>query len=75
VSELITTFYWSVGVLENRTHDKHLPGMQPKIDGILFPWYPRDFDHYPIAPTLPGFFKAEPFACDLVQRTRISMLN
>jgi hypothetical protein len=29
VTELISTFYWSFGVLENRTHNKHLPGIKP----------------------------------------------
>jgi hypothetical protein len=65
VTELISTFYWSVGVLENLTHDKHLPGMKPVIGRILFPWASKDLDHYSITPTLPGFFKAEPSVCDL----------
>jgi len=43
---------WSVGVLENRTHDKHLPGIKPEIDGILFLWRPRALDHYSITPIL-----------------------
>jgi hypothetical protein len=75
VTELISTFYWSVGVLENRTHDRHLPGIKPEIDGILFPWNPRALDHYSNTPPLPGFFKAEPSACDLAQKSRISSLN
>jgi hypothetical protein len=58
---------WSVGVLENRTHDKHLPGIKPEIDGILFLWRPRALDHYSNTPPLPGFFKAEPSVWDLTQ--------
>jgi len=67
--------YWSVGVLENRIHDKHLLVIKPEIDGILFPWRPRALDHYSITPTLPGLFKAEPAVSDLAQRTRISMFD
>jgi hypothetical protein len=43
---------WSVGVLENRTHDIHLPEIKPEIDGILFLWSPRELEHYSITPTL-----------------------
>jgi hypothetical protein len=70
VTELISIFYWSVGVLEywkNRKYDKYLPGIKPEIDGILFPCSPRALYHYPNTPLLPGFIKAEPSVCDLAQ--------
>ena len=37
---------------ENRTHDIHLPGIKPEINGILFLWSPRALEHYSITPTL-----------------------
>jgi hypothetical protein len=67
--------YWSVGVLGNRTHEKHLPAIHPEIDGILFLWSPRALEHYSNTPPLPGFFKAEPSVCDLAQMNKVSALN
>jgi hypothetical protein len=49
--------------------------MKMEIRGILFVWDSRDFDHYSITPTLPGYFKAQPSASDLVQRARVSILG
>jgi len=75
MTELLSTFNWRVGVLENRTHDKHLPGIKSEIEVILFLWNPGALDHHSNTPPLPGFFKAEPSVYDLAQRTRVSTLN
>jgi hypothetical protein len=60
--------------LEDRTHDKHLPGIKPEIDEILFPWSPRALDHYSNTPPLLGFFKAEASVNDLTWRIKNSTL-
>ena len=57
--------YWSVGVLEIWRQDKHPPGMETEINGILSAYALRDLDHYSntpllqhsITPTLSGSFQ------------------
>jgi hypothetical protein len=46
-----------------------------EIDWFIFPWNPRDFDHYPITPTLPGFIRPKPSYCDLALTTMIFIFN
>ena len=67
--------YWSVGVLDNRTHSEHLPRMNPRDRRDYLPMDVKKFEpllHNSNTPILLEFFKAEPSVYDLAQRTRVS---
>jgi hypothetical protein len=75
VTDLISTFYWSVG---NPNTSQTFAGNQTRNRSDFIPLAPKNHRpllHYSITPTLPGFFKAELSVSDLAQRTRISMFD
>jgi len=80
VTELISNFKWSVGVLEY-WKTEHMTNIyresNPRLTGFssFGAKSLRPLLHHSNIPPLPGFFKAEPSVCDLALRTRISALN
>jgi len=70
--------YWSVGVLDNRTHNEHLPRMNPRDRRDYLPMDVKKIEpllHNSNTPILLEFFTAEPSVYDLAQRTRVSTLD
>jgi len=63
---------WSFGVLENRTHDKILPGTELEIVGILILWTSGALDHYS---NTPWIFQSGSPVSDLSQMMSLFTLN